>query len=188
MERGVEQIRSGVAATADRRVRVTAIRVLVFEAAAEIAAPGRKRGTPTCTGPDTAHPECGWKRGERRKPESTTAAESKTLSFSQAPYAWNGFSKTLLRRKNIVKRDCHAPPVGRRRGGKKTRQKPEFSVDRGRPSHGRRGDAEESFSAALGGVSPHLLGEIIGAFHVVRQTCSAGLRRIVAETRGSLLK
>ena len=28
--------------TADRRVRVTAIGVLVFEAAAEIAAPGRK--------------------------------------------------------------------------------------------------------------------------------------------------
>jgi hypothetical protein len=52
--------------SADRRVRVTAICVLAFEAAAEIAAPVRKRGTPTCTGPDTAHRECGWKRGERR--------------------------------------------------------------------------------------------------------------------------
>src|SRR5882672_10387951 len=95
--------------TADRRVRVTAIGVLVFEAAAEIAAPGRKRGTPTCTGPDTAHSECGWKRGERRKTENTTAARnSRTLSFSQNLTYGTGFSKTLLRRKNIVKRGQHA--------------------------------------------------------------------------------
>src|SRR6266403_1064171 len=74
-----EWYRFGLASqlTADRRVRVTAIGVLVFEAAAEIAAPGRKRGTPTCTGPDTAHSECGWKRGERRKTENTTAARTR---------------------------------------------------------------------------------------------------------------
>src|SRR5689334_5269951 len=53
-------------ASADRRVRVTAFRVLALEAAAEIAAPERERGTPTCTGPGAAQPECGWKRGERR--------------------------------------------------------------------------------------------------------------------------
>jgi hypothetical protein len=77
--------------TADRRVRVTAICVLVFEAAAEIAAPGRKRGTPTCTGPDTAHPECGWKRGARRIPESTTAVRTQGHGrLNQEPYAWNG--------------------------------------------------------------------------------------------------
>jgi len=58
---------------------VTAIGVLVFEAAAEIAAPGRKRRTPTCTGPEAAHAECGWKRGERRKTENTTVAESKDI-------------------------------------------------------------------------------------------------------------
>ena len=52
--------------SADRRVRVTAFRDLALEAAAEIAAPERKRGTPTCTGPEAAQRECGWKRGERR--------------------------------------------------------------------------------------------------------------------------
>ena len=45
---------------------MTAIGVLAFEAAAEIAAPERKRGTPTCTEPEAAQRECGWKRGERR--------------------------------------------------------------------------------------------------------------------------
>ncbi len=49
-----------------------------------------------------------------------------------------GFSKTLLRRKNIVKRGQHASPLVGNEDGKKTQQKPEFSVDRGRPSHGRR--------------------------------------------------
>src|SRR6267143_360380 len=75
--------------TADRRVRVTAIGVLVFEAAAEIAAPGRKRGTPTCTGPDTAHSECGWKRGERRKTENTTAARTRGHCRLAKTLRWN---------------------------------------------------------------------------------------------------
>src|SRR6266850_3809307 len=95
--------------TADRRVRVTAIGVLVFEAAAEIAAPGRKRGTPTCTGPDTAHSECVWKRGERRKTENTTAARTRGhCRLARKLTHGTGFSKTLLRRKNIVKRGQHA--------------------------------------------------------------------------------
>src|SRR5258708_6842828 len=63
----VVEIGSEGAASADRRVRVTAICALALEAAAEIAAPERKRGTPTCTGPEQAHSECGWKRGERRR-------------------------------------------------------------------------------------------------------------------------
>jgi hypothetical protein len=72
------------AKSADRRVRVTAIRVLAFEAAAEIAAPGRKRGTPTCTGPEwlTQSADGSGARGgvERRRkdPVRQTVAISRT--------------------------------------------------------------------------------------------------------------
>src|SRR6266850_5931018 len=76
--------------TADRRVRVTAIGVLVFEAAAEIAAPGRNEGPQLAPGRTrlTQSADGSGARGGKRR--ARLRPNPRTLSFSQEPYAWNG--------------------------------------------------------------------------------------------------
>jgi hypothetical protein len=68
---------------------------------------------------------CGWKRGERRKAESTPAAEFEDIVVSPGTLRMErAFPKTLLRRKNIAKRGGTRLPLVGNEGGKKTRQKP----------------------------------------------------------------
>src|SRR5258708_27253859 len=75
-----------------------------------------------------------------RKTERATGAESKDTVVQPGTLRMERASlKPFSEGKNMVESGRQAPPVGRPRGWpKKTRPKPEFSVDRGRPSHGRR--------------------------------------------------